>query len=98
MERKILDEIGRRMERAGLDEWEITDNLSVVKTAAGTFQIFVNGGMIPVDQVTPEQEAAIKDEFGEKRGGSIPDNPLIPGNEAPAKKSDQDPDENPLIP
>lgn len=99
MERKILDEIGRRMERAGLDEWEITDNLSVTKTAAGTFQVFVDGGMIPMDQITPEQEAAIKKEFGKAGGSPVDENPLIPGYSTPAKKGDPDPDGgNPLIP
>lgn len=105
MERKDLDEIGRRMEKNGLDEWEIDKDLVIMKSAAGTYQIFGgSGGMISIDQITPKQEAAIKKEFNLKDELSFDDNPLIPDyghKPAPAKKerkSKNSFDDNPLIP
>lgn len=103
MKKEYLESIGRVMKKHGLTEWEINKDLKIAETAGGSFQVFDGtGGLITLDRLTSEQEAAIRDEFNLKGGTPKDDfdsNPLIPGDLPKEKKSGKsDFDSNPLIP
>lgn len=71
MKKEELEAIGGTMRKHDLDSWEVNKDLSVKKTAAGTYRVFDSGGgLLDIETLTEGQTNQIRAMF-EAKGGEL---------------------------
>lgn len=78
----------------------IDERISLVQMASGNYRPKIGDNMTEPNQLDPKDQNKIREEFGIPAVQDFDSNPLIPGNDFPAKKKKGESkfDRNPLIP